>query len=159
MKKFLILTFLIFLTLGIAAILITTEVNTPPEEETKNCTPLQKSFDDAVERSRLSIPDNPDSLCFGLNMSSDFSSLPPKWGVGELIAKDDNSLTFKGLSQQNMFPLLQGQKGGQQYTIGKNYKIDMNNICRNFFMLADSRAPSPIVETFVEPEEINCPKS
>ena len=102
------------------------------------------------------MTENPESLCHGLYVGSNFSELTPKWAVGELIAIRGSRLTFEGILQDVTIQMGLTDAEVAQYKVGKNYKIDMNNICRNFFMMADSRYPSPISATFVKPEEINC---
>jgi hypothetical protein len=120
------------------------------------CTPLKESFDAYVEKSYLPFINNSDSLCYGLYVSSNFSELTPKWAVGELLVIRESKFTFEGVLRNVTFPMALTRVEASQYKIGRNYKIDMNNICRNFFMMADSRYPSPISTSFIKPDEINC---
>ncbi len=121
-----------------------------------DCTDLRQNFDNYAASRYLPIIENPESLCHGLYVGSDFSKLPPKWAVGELLAIRGSRLTFEGILEDATIPIGPDNAETDKYKIGKNYKIDMNNICRYFFMMADSRAPSQISYTFVKPEEINC---
>lgn len=121
-----------------------------------DCTALKESFDNYIERRYLPIIENSESLCHGLYVGSNFSELSPKWAVGELIAIRGARLTFEGILQDATITMGLTDVEAAQYKVGKNYKIDMNNICRDFLMIADSRYPSPISTTFVKPEEINC---
>jgi len=117
----------------------------------------RQSFDKYIEDSELPIFEN-GSLCYGLNMSSDFSKLPPKWAVGKLInvrKENDYWLTFEGINKSGTIKIPLTDIEAIQYKEGKYYKIDMNNICRYNFMMLDSRYPSSIIPTFVNPEEIN----
>jgi len=126
-------------------------------ETVDNCKDLRSNFDDHVLRSRLPIFENPDSLCHGMNMGTDFSGLEPRWAVGKLIEVDSksNALVFEGanLTSQMFWPASINE---WDYEVGSYYKVDMNNICRSFFMMADSRYPSPISATFVKPKKVNC---
>ena len=121
-----------------------------------DCTALKESFDNYIERRYLPIIENPESLCHGLYVGTDFSKLTPKWAVGELLAKRGTRFTFEGILQDATISMGLTDVEAAQYKVGKNYKIDMNNICRDFFMMADSHYPSRISTTFVKPEEINC---
>lgn len=125
--------------------------NTPSHID---CFSLKEEFDTYVQKSLLPISENEGSLCYGLFMGSNFSSLTPKWAVGELIKKNNSLLTFKGMNENATFSF--NNFDNASYSIGKQYLIDMNNICRGFFMMADSRYPSPISETFVMPQEVMC---
>lgn len=134
-----------------------TIIKTPKETSQKiDCTDLKQNFDNYATSRYLPIIENPKSLCHGLYMGSDFSKLPPKWAVGELLAVRGFRLTFEGILEDATIPIGQDDVETAKYKIGKNYKIDMNNICRDLFMAADSHAPSQIGYTFVKPEEINC---
>lgn len=122
-----------------------------------DCTTLKESFDDYIERRYLPIIENPESLCHEF----DYSNSTPKWAVGELIAIRGPRFTFEGILQDATIPMELTDAEAAQYKIGKYYKIDMNNICRQMSMMVDNRAydsrhPSPISTTFVKPEEINC---
>ncbi len=126
-------------------------------ETVENCPDLRSDFDDYVLRSRLPIFENTDSLCHGMNMGTDFSELEPRWAVGKLTGIDarSNALVFEGENKSAQIwsptPISEWD-----YEVGAYYRIDMNNICRSFFMMADSRYPSPITATFVKPEKVNC---
>ncbi|MBT3463964.1 hypothetical protein HN827_09450 [archaeon] len=126
----------------------------------RDCDLLKQDFDEYVMRSKLPIFENSDSLCYGLNMGSDFENLTPKWAVGKLIniIDDGNFFTFKGNVITTNIAISSYIKSDDDddYEIGEFYKIDMNNICRHFFMMVDSRYPSSISSTFVEPKEVNC---
>ena len=126
-------------------------------ETVDNCMVLRADFDDYVERSELPIIENSSSLCHGMDMSVDFSELEPRWAVGKLTSIDleDNSLVFDGVNR-TMEVWWPTSIQEDNYEIGSYYKIDMNNVCRSFFMLVDSRYPSPISSTFVKPEKISC---
>lgn len=119
---------------------------------TAECASYQEKFDEYIEKFNLPF-DNPDSLCFGLNLSSDFSKLTPKWAIGMLLGIDMN---FKGMSKEGKIMVPPSSEIMSEYYFGSYYKIDMNNLCRYSFMLADSRYPSDIISTFIEPEEVNC---
>lgn len=117
---------------------------------------LNQNFDKYIENSELPIFEN-GSLCYGLNMSSDFSGLPPKWAIGKLInvrKENDYWLTFEGINKSGTIKMPLTDVESVQYKEGKYYKIDMNNICRYNFMMMDSRYPSSILPTFVKPEEL-----
>lgn len=135
----------------------TITIKTPETTSQKiDCTDLRLNFDNYAASRYLPIIENPESLCHGLYVGSDFSKLPPKWAVGELIAIRETRLTFEGILQDATIPMGLTDLEATHYNIGKHYKIDMNNFCRALFLMADSRAPSPISSTFVKPEEINC---
>jgi hypothetical protein len=121
-----------------------------------DCSILKESFDTYVEKSYLPFFNNSDSLCYGLYVSSNFSELTPKWAVGELLVIRESKFTFEGISRNATIPMELTNIEASQYKIGRDYKIDMNNICRNFFRMADSRYSSPISSTFVKPEEVEC---
>jgi hypothetical protein len=95
-----------------------------------------------------------------LYVSSNFSNLTPKWAAGRLINISQEvfrySLTFEGIDKQGEIIIPLSDDEVSRYDIGKYYMIDMNNICRHFFMWADSKYPSDIRLTFVKPEEISC---
>jgi len=128
------------------------------EKPEVDCTDLLQKFDDYASASYLPFTDNL-SLCYGMNMASDFANLPPKWAVGELLAIRGQRLTFEGSMKDATIPIGVGENRAAGYEIGKFYKVDMNNYCRYFFLLADNRYPSEIAKTFVKPKEINCKKS
>ncbi len=126
--------------------------------QTIDCTDLKQNFDNyaAIMYSPM-IWENPESLCHEF----DYLKSTPKWAVGELIAIRGHRLTFEGILEDATIPMELTDAEVAQYKIGKNYKIDMNNICRWWSMMVDNRAydirdPSPISYTFVKPEEINC---
>ncbi len=124
------------------------------------CNALRQSFDDYIEKSEYPIFEN-ESICYGLNMSSDLSKIPPKWGVGKLInVRKENDywlrLTFEGMNKSGTIQIPMTDLEAIQYVEGKYYKIDMNNACRYIFMMMDSRYPSSIIPTFVKHEEIKC---
>lgn len=124
-----------------------------------DCTAFKQSFDDYTEKSFLPIIENKESLCYGLNTESDFSKLSPKWAVGKLLnikKESDYWLTFEGATKEGTIQIPLTEEEASKYKVGKYYKIDMNNMCRYFFMMADSQYPSLISSTFVKPEEIDC---
>jgi len=126
-----------------------------------DCKPYQQKFDEYAEKSALPLIENSNSLCHDLNMSSDFSSLAPKWAIGKFlqmdIHRDSNTAIFKGLNSEGKIQVFPDTPGPAFiYRPGSYYKIDMNNICRSFFMMVDNRSPSPIQSTFVLPEEVTC---
>lgn len=130
--------------------IVNTSTQIPPQEITR------QSFDEYIKNSELPISENK-SLCYGLNMSSDFSRLPPKWARGKLInirKENDYWLTFEGVNKSGTIKIPLTDVEAIQYKEGKYYKIDMNNICRYNFMMLDSRYPSSIIQTFVKPEEL-----
>jgi hypothetical protein len=145
-------TLIWLLVLGVISAGCTTKQTSPLVE----CTALKESFDTYVEKSYLPFINNSDSLCYGLYVSSNFSELTPKWAVGELLVIRESKFTFEGVLRNATIPMELTSAEASQYKIGMNFKIDMNNICRNFFIMADSRYPSPISTTFIKPEEINC---
>lgn len=114
------------------------------------CNVLKEKFDDYASKAKLSLLNN-ESLCHGLNMGSDFSGLTPRWVIGKLVMIDGSRLTFQGMSENVTMVIPDGQ-----YVVGKEYKIDMNNVCRDLFVMVDSRYPSPVMKTIIRPEEINC---
>lgn len=120
--------------------------------EVLDCDVLRSDFDEYVLRSRLPIMENNNSLCHGLFMGSDFSALPKRMAVGTLIATTSYGLTFQGVNE-NVSIVLNDTSG---FTLSQDYLIDMNNICRSFFMMVDSRAPSPVLATIVRPEVLSC---
>ena len=129
------------------------------KDQAIDCIPLLQSFDDYVEKFNLPIIENQDSLCHGLYVSSDFSNLPPKWAIGKLVnirKEFQYFLKFTGLNKTETIRIPLEKEELDQYQIGEYYKIDMNNICRSFFMLADSRYPFPIEATFAKPEKVIC---
>ena len=63
-------------------------------------------------------------------------------------------LLLKGVNKSGTIKIPLTDQEAIQYTEGKYYKIDMNNICRYHFMMVDSRYPSSIIPTFVKPEEL-----
>lgn len=128
----------------------------PENSQEIDCTALKERFDHYVERRYLPINENTESLCYGLYVGYNFSTLTPKWAIGELIAIRGSRLTFEGILQDATIPMGLTDAEAAKYHVGKNYKIDMNNICRDFFMMADSYYPSPISATFIKPEEITC---
>lgn len=135
---------------------ILTEFSTRQNQDTNDCNKLKENFDAYVEKSKLPIIDNSESLCHGLYIGSNFSNLEPKWAVGELLEIKDSTLTLKGISRNITLSFNLTNEEIKKYETGKYYKVDMNNICRNFFMMVDSRFPSPIRTTLINPEQINC---
>ena len=133
-----------------------TEFSTRQNQNANSCNKLKENFDIYVEKSNLPIIDNSESLCHGLYIGSNFSNLEPKWAIGELVEIKGSALTLKGISRNITLSFNLTNEEIKKYEIGKYYKIDMNNICRNFFMMVDSRFPSPIGNTLVKPEQINC---
>jgi len=124
-----------------------------------DCPIFKKKFDNYIERSKLPILENSNSLCHGLNLQSNFSALNPKWAVGKLInvsTSNEYLLTFKGNNEIGSFFVSLRNNNSYEDKLERYYKIDMNNICRYFFMMIDSRSQSPIINTVVEPTEIKC---
>ncbi len=124
-----------------------------------DCMSYQQKFDEYVKKSKLPILENQDSLCHGLNVGSNFKNMQPKWAVAELAGLqtgDFCQLIFRGINTEGtvFYPL--STDCTNKYVIGKKYKIDMNDFCRLFMMLADSRLPSPIATTLTKPTEITC---
>lgn len=157
------------ISIGLIAttLLLVVAFNFPQKTETVDCAPLKKKFDEYfIESTR--IIDDPIGLCYGITMGTDFSSLTPKWAVGELTAVKKESgysseflefssiLEFRGLEKTLTMPISYTKKKRGYYEVGHHYKIDMNNICRFLFMPLDSRYPSPIASTFVQPEKVSC---
>lgn len=145
--------------IAIILILIYTTQNTKQPVQKNDCTRLIHDFDTYVQRSRLPIPDNPDSLCHGLYVGSDYSSMEPRWAVARLVNVSSEfhySLTFAGAEETAAIVIPMKEDEVKEYAVGNYYRIDMNNICRFFFMMADSRYPSEIASTFIKPEEIEC---
>lgn len=128
-----------------------------------NCDQLQQDFDYYLKKSELPFYDNPHSLCFGLSMNSNFSQLEPKWAVGKLVNISKESpetqtlLFFQGVNKQTytVYYSLSDEEAAE-YVLGNYYKLDMMNICRYWFSGLSSLYLSPILDTFVKPEEIGC---
>lgn len=136
-----------------------TEYEAISKTEAADCTPLKKKFDEYIEKIDKPILDDPTALCYGMNMGINFETLAPKWAIGKLISikkEFQHTLEFKGFEKTGLMPIPLTENEVIRFKIGQNYKIDMQNICRHFFMLADSRYVSPIAETFVKPEKISC---
>ena len=119
-----------------------------------DCSGLREDFDTRVQRSMLPIRENNQSLCHGMNMGSDFTTLAPQWGVGTLIDYNETTSTgtFLGNNETHLFFL----PNTTTYVVGETYKIDMMNICRQFFLLADSRYPSPLRASIKAPTTLTC---
>jgi hypothetical protein len=153
-EKILTLLVLLLLIILIARITINQNIET-------DCTIPLQDFDNYIEKSNLSIIENRDALCYGLNMGSDFSEIDTKWAIGKLVNVSHDSeyysLTFEGIEKTGSI-LIPLNEEASDYKVGDYYKVDMNNICRHFFMLVDSRYPSPIASTFIKPEKIECKK-
>jgi hypothetical protein len=139
-------------------ILLLSTIGCSPAQTTKSidCTEQKLRFDDCVARRYLPIIEDNESLCHGLYVGSDFANMSPKWAVGRLIAVRGSKLTFEGVLQDATIMISAQDSDGARYQVGNDYRIDMNNVCREFFAMADSRYPSPISATFVAPEEIEC---
>ena len=124
-----------------------------------DCLMLQKEFDNSVHRSKFSIIENSDSLCYGLNVGRDFSTVEPILGVGRLIKVNTTnyfSLTFQGIQETEAFHIPATYDEILNYQTGEFYIIDMMNICRGFFSALDSRYPSPIELSLTKPERVEC---
>ena len=119
-----------------------------------DCDSLRETFDDAIQRSTLPIPSNNHSLCYGLNMDSDFTSLTPLLGVGTLTAYNETTGEWTLTGKDESFTMRFPQAGTPE--IGAMYKVDMMNICRYLFTMLDSRYPSPVQETLLSPEPVSC---
>lgn len=118
-----------------------------------------EKFDEYIISSALPITENPKSLCHEINMSTNFSELEPKWAVAKFIGLNleyQYGLTFEGNKKTETINIPMNETEVSKFQVDEFYKIDMNNICRYFFMMADSRSPSPIESTFTKPELINC---
>jgi hypothetical protein len=124
-----------------------------------NCSSLIDDFDNYASRSSLPILEDPNSLCYQMNMGSDFANLPKKWAIAKLVDFEEGnyySLKFEGHDETGSMIIPDDYGNPSDYKIGEYYKIDMNNVCRSFFMMADSRYSSPIISTFVKPEKVRC---
>ncbi len=117
-----------------------------------DCDALRGDFDEYVTRSRLPFAEDDASLCHGLSMGADFSALPKRMAVGTLVATTSYGLTFQGV-HENVSMVWYNTS---DFIIGRDYLVDMSNVCRSFFMMADSRAPSPVLATMVRPEPVIC---
>lgn len=152
-EKILTLLILLLLIILIARIIVNQNM------KKTDCSISLQDFDNFIEKSNLSIIENPDALCYGLNMGSDFSEIDSKWAIGRLVNVSHDSqyysLTFEGLNKKGVIFIPLSEEVSD-YIVGDYYKVDMNNICRHFFILADSRYPSPIASTFIKPEKIDC---
>ncbi len=125
-----------------------------------DCDSMMRDFDYYAARSTLPISD-PDSLCHGmyLGYGSDFSDLEPKWAVGKLAEVTGDfgySLVLEGLESEVTMSMPFDGEQMPGLAVGRYYRVDMNNICRHFFMMVDSRYPSPVAGTFVKPEMVRC---
>lgn len=118
-----------------------------------DCNQQKNQFDDYVSKSNLPIIENPDSLCYGLNMGSNFGNLEPKPAIAKLVGFTDYGFTFKGNTKELNISLPFDK---EDFGINNHYEIDMNNYCRYIFMMLDSRYPSPLENTFVKPKRISC---
>lgn len=113
--------------------------------QTDPCEELKEDFDSAMAKSKLPMM-NPEALCYGLNMGSDFGTMEPRWVAATLIEKEEFSQTFKGNAMEGKFFL--PEHISKDLRIGTTYRMDINNLCRSFFMMLDSRYPSPLNSTF-----------
>lgn len=108
-------------------------------QQENDCTLHLQSFDDSIKKFYLpaNLPaggSNPDFLCTGLDFTTDFSKLKPKWVIAKLekkeIEEDTLILTFKGINEiQKWFTT---KEDYSKYQEGNYYQIDMYNFCRNY---------------------------
>lgn len=116
-----------------------------------DCSSYKESFDLYAQRSTLPFIEDENSLCHGVRFDADLSKLESKWAVGELVSVNGSMHVFAGVEENVTFFITDGD-----YQVGKEYLLDMNDVCRQFFMMADSRAPSPHEKTIVGPKEVSC---
>lgn len=134
------------------------EVDTQTNISFTECFRLQKKFDEYIEKANLPIH-QVGSLCYGLNMSSNFLKLEPKWAIGKLTKVNPEftyTFTFEGLNKSGDVQVPLTEEELKNFQVGEYYKIDMHNKCKHFFMTADSRFPSPLASTFVKPQPVSC---
>ncbi len=153
------LKFVLFLFLLVFVYVLVILLFGNSNKEVNSCQSELVMFDEYIEKSNLPIIENPNSLCYGLNMSSDFEKLEPKWAVAKFIGLNlefQYGLTFEGDKKTEIINIPLSQSEVSQLQVDQYYKIDMNNICIYFFMMVDSRMPSPLESTFTKPELTNC---
>lgn len=146
--------FLGIVILGLFAVLFF--INPQPRENL--CTQDLKKFDEYIQDNKLSI-NNPDSLCFGINMSLDLKNLEPRYAVARFIGLSLDykyTLQLEGETEQTTMNIPLTDQEAASLIVDGYYKIDVNNFCRQTLAMLDSRSPSPILETFTKPEEIIC---
>ncbi len=124
-----------------------------------DCDSLKKDFDFYAERTNLPVRENPNSLCYGLEFGDNLSGLQPKWAVGKLISHEKGSyldLEFQGDNKTMTITFPKKIDSPFYYRNGAYYKIDMNNVCKSFFMMLDSQDPSSYAATFTPPVKVRC---
>lgn len=91
--------------------------------EEVDCTALQQQFDEAVEKSTHSFLENPDSLCYGLNLGVNLSQQSPVWAVGRLLhieSKEDYHLfTFGGFNRFTEMTFILSKREAAAFEVGK----------------------------------------
>ena len=126
------------------------------KKQSVDCNLLMQKFDEYMTRSSLPIIENSNSLCHGLYIWSNFKKLNPKRAVGKMII-ENKQFIFRWINTTwSIDQLWKNFWISTDENEGKYYKIDMNNICRWFFSLADNQSPSAINRGWVNPIEVTC---
>jgi hypothetical protein len=129
-----------------------------PKDKTNSCTSELEKFDTYIKANQIAISEQ-ESLCYGLTTSTDFTKLEPRYAVARFIGLTLNfkyTLLFEGNKEETQMNIPLTDTEASKLVVDNYYKVDVNNFCRAFLMMADSRNPSPITETFIKPEPVEC---